>query len=80
VLIYTERMLTDFRNLPVATLNHFMSGDEVTNKEQNAHHNVLCYGRDVGTRDFEDLNALLSGGVEVDMVGANTSGDTIIIE
>lgn len=45
-----------------------VGGDEVADEEEDAHDDVLCDGDDVGARDLEDLEALLGGCVEIDVV------------
>ena len=50
--------------------------DEVANEQEDAHDDMLCDRHDVGAGDLEDLDALLDSGVEVDVVGADTGGDT----
>ena len=49
--------------------------DEVADEEQDAHDNVLRHGDDVGARDLENLDALLDGSVQVNVVRADASGD-----
>ena len=55
---------------------YLVCGNEVADEEKDAHDDVLRDGDDVGARDLEDLDALLDGSVQVDVVRANTSGDT----
>ena len=67
---------SDVGDLPVAALDHLVCGHEVAHEQEDAHDDVLCDGDDVGASDLEHLNALLDTGIEVDVVGADTSGDT----
>ena len=53
-----------------------MCGDEVADEQKDAHDDVLGDGHDIRARNLEHLNALLDGRVEVDVVGADTGGDT----
>lgn len=65
----------DFRHLPVTTCGHLVSGDEVSDEEQHVHDDVLGDGGNVGSGDLEDLDLAVDGGFQVNMVGADTSGD-----
>ena len=58
------------------SLAYLVSWNEVPDEEQHAHHDVLSDGRDVRASDLEDLETLFHCSIEVDMVRANTSGDT----
>lgn len=64
-------------NIPLAALNLLVGGDEVADEDQDSHHDVLSDGDDVGAGDLGDGDTAvgLVGGVEVDMVGADASGD-----
>lgn len=53
-----------------------MCGDEVANEQEHAHDDMLSDRDDVGSRDLQNLNLLVDGSVEVDVVGTHTSGDT----
>ena len=57
-------------------MNHLVSGHEVADEQEDVHHDLLSDGDDVRTSDFEDLDVLLDGGVEVDVVGAHAGSDT----
>ena len=48
---------------------------KVADKEQDAHDDMLGDRDDVRARDLEDLDAVLDGSVEVDVVRTNTRGD-----
>ena len=71
-----ERVARNLGHLPVAALDHLVRGDEVADEQEDAHHDVLRDGDDVRAGHLEDLDALLDSGVEVDVVGADTGGDT----
>ena len=58
-------------NVAVADL---VCGDEVPDEQEDAHHDVLCDGNDVGTGDFHDFETLLCSYVEVDVVRPDTGG------
>lgn len=53
-----------------------MGGDEVPDEEEDAHDDVLGDRDNVRPRDLENLDTVLDGSVEVDVVRADTSGDT----
>ena len=53
-----------------------MRWDVVPDKGQNVGHDVLCHRDNVRTRDLEDLEVLVNRGIEVDVVRADTGGDT----
>ena len=55
---------------------HLVGGDKVPDEKQDVHDNVLCNRDDVRASNFEDLEALLSSGIEVNVVGSNTGRDT----
>ena len=55
---------------------NLVSGDKVPDEEQHAHHNVFSNRRDVRASDLEDLETLFHRGIKIDVVRANTSGDT----
>ena len=54
---------------------YLVRGDKVTDEEQDVHNGVLRDGDDVRAGDLEHLDAAGSGGVEVDVVRADTGGD-----
>ena len=54
---------------------YLVGGDKVADEEEDGHHDVLGDRDNVGARDLEDLDTVLDGRVEVDVVGADTSGD-----
>lgn len=71
-----ERVARDVRHPPLATLDHLMRGHEVAHEEEDVHDDVLRDGDDVGACNLQDLDVPLDGGIEVDVVGPNTGGDT----
>lgn len=54
---------------------YLVSGAEVPDEQEDAHDNVLSNGDNIRARDLEDLETVLDGGVEVDVVRADTCGD-----
>ena len=70
-------LLSDSSDIPLATLNLLVGRDEVANKGEDGHNDVLCNGDDVRTGDLGDSDTTvgLVGGVQVDVVRADTSGD-----
>ena len=56
--------------------SYLVGGGEVPDEEEDAHDDVLRNGDDVGASDLEHLDAPLHAGIEIDVVGANTSGHT----
>jgi hypothetical protein len=65
------------RDVPLATLNHLVGGDEVADEEEDSHDDVLSDGNDVRAGDLGDGDTAIGGvgGVEVDVIGADTSSD-----
>jgi hypothetical protein len=70
-------LLGDGGDVPLTTLDLLVGGDEVAHKGEDGHDDVLSDGDDVGARHFGDSHAAvgLVGGIEVNVVGADTSGD-----
>lgn len=64
-------------DIPLAALGHLVGGNEVADKDEDGHQDVLGDGDDVGAGDLSDGDAAvgLVGGVEVDMVRADAGGD-----
>lgn len=64
-------------DVPLATLNLLVGGDEVADEDQDGHQDVLGDGDDVAAGDLGDGDAAvgLVGGVEVDVVGADAGRD-----
>jgi hypothetical protein len=62
-------------DVPVASGNLLVGGDEVADKDQDGHDDVLSDGHDVGAGDLGNGNTAIGlvGGVQVDVVGADTS-------
>ena len=55
--------------------SYLVGGGEVPDEEEDAHDDVLGDRDDVRARDLEDLDTLLNGSIEIDVVGTDTSGD-----
>lgn len=72
-----ELVLGGGGDVPVAGLDLLVGGDEVADEDEDGHDDVLGDGDDVGAGDLGDGDAAvgLVGGIEVDVVGADTSGD-----
>lgn len=70
-------VLGDGSDVPVTTCNLLVSGDEVADQDEHGHDDVLCNGDNVGTSDLGhgDTAVGLVGGIEVDVVGPDTSGN-----
>lgn len=70
-------LLGDGGNVPLATLDLLVSGDEVADEGEDGHDDVLGDGDNVGAGDLGDGDTAvgLVGGIEVDVVGTNTGGD-----
>lgn len=73
-----ELLLGSMGNVPVTGLNLLVGRDEVADKDEDGHENVLSNGDDVGASDLSngDTTVGLVGSVEVDVVRADTSGDS----
>lgn len=65
-------------DIPLTTLNLLVGGNEVSDENQDGHENVLSDGDDVGASNLGDGDTTvgLVGGVEVDMVRADTSSNS----
>lgn len=70
-----ERVARDLGDLPVTACDLLVRGHEVAHEEQDAHHDVLSDRGHVRARHLDDIDVLLGGGVEVNMVGTDTGGD-----
>ena len=55
---------------------NLVGGDKVADEQKDAHDDVLGNGDDVRAGDLENLDALLDGRVQIDVVGTDTSRDT----
>lgn len=73
-----ELVLGDGGNVPLAVADHLVGGNEVADEVENGHDNVLGNGDNVAAGDLGDSDTTvgLVGGVEVDVVRANTSSDS----
>ncbi|KAL2290575.1 hypothetical protein FJTKL_15622 [Diaporthe vaccinii] len=71
-------VLGSLGDIPVSTLNLLMGGHKVADEGQDGHDDMLGNGDDVGARDLGNSNATVGGvgSVQVNMVGADTSGDS----
>ena len=54
---------------------YFMGGDKIADQEEDVHDDVLCNRDDVGAGDLCNGDLLLVSGVEVNVVGTDTSGN-----
>jgi len=73
-----ELLLSSVGDVPVTTLDLLVGRDEVADKDENGHEDVLSNGDDVGASDLSDGDTTvgLVGSVEVDVVRADTSGNS----
>ena len=73
-----ELVLGDGGDVPLAVADLVVRGDEVADQEEDGHDDVLSDGDDVGAGDFGDGDTAvgLVGGVQVDVVRADTCGDS----
>ena len=73
-----ELLLGSMGNVPVTGLNLLVGRDEVADKDEDGHENVLSNGDDVGASDLSngDTTVGLVGSVEVNVVRADTSGNS----
>jgi hypothetical protein len=64
-------------DVPFTSLDLFMRGDEVTDEDEDGHDDVFGDGDDIGAGYFGDGDTAvgLVGCVQVDVVGADTSGN-----
>lgn len=53
-----------------------MSRHKVPDEQEDGHDHVFCDGDHVGAGNLENLHTMLDGGVQVNVVRPNTSGDT----
>lgn len=69
-------VLGNLSDVPVTAGDLLVSWDEVSDKDEHGHDDVLGDGDDVGASDLSngDTAIGLVGGVQVDMVGTNTGG------
>lgn len=72
-----ELVLGGLGDVPVASLDLLVCGDEVADQDEHGHDDVLGDRDDVGAGDLGDGDTAvgLVGGVQVDMVGTNTGSD-----
>lgn len=72
-----ELVLGDSSNVPLTVADLLVGRDEVADQGEDGHDNVLSDGDDVAASDLSDGDTTvgLVGGVEVNVVRANTSSD-----
>lgn len=70
-------VLGDLRNVPVPALDLLVGRDEVADKGEDGHDDMLGNGNDVGPSDFGNGNAAIGlvRGIEVDVVGPNAGSN-----
>lgn len=70
-------VLGDSGDIPVTVADLVMGRDEVADQSEDGHDNVLSNRDDVATGDLSDSDAAIGlvGGVEINVVGANTGSD-----
>lgn len=76
--LQVELVLGDSSDIPLAVADLVVGRNEVANQEKDGHDDVLSDGDNVGTSDLGDGDTTvgLVGGIEVNVVGANTSSDS----
>lgn len=76
LVLEIELVLGHGGDVPFTTLNLLVSGNEVADEGEDGHDDVLSDGDDVAAGDFGngDTSIGLVGGVEVNVVRANTGG------
>lgn len=78
LVLEVELVLGSSGDVPVTGLDLLVGGHEVAHQDQNGHNDMLSNGDDVGAGHFGDGNTTvgLVGGIEVDVVGTNTSSNS----
>jgi hypothetical protein len=73
-----ELLLGSVGDIPLTTLDLLVGRDEVADEDEDSHEDVLSDGDDVGASDLSDGDTAvgLVGSVEVDVVRADTSGNS----
>lgn len=73
-----ELLLSSMGDVPLTSLDLLVGRDEVADEDEDGHENVLSNRDDVGASDLSngDTAVGLVGSVEVDVVGADTSGNS----
>lgn len=74
--LQVKSVSSDLGYIPVSAFGHLVSRNKVPHKEEDVHHDVLRDRDHVRSGDLEHLNAVLNGGVEVDVIRADTGSDT----
>lgn len=77
LVLEIELVLGDGSDVPFTSLDLLVSGNEVADKGEDGHDNVLSDGGDVAASNFGngDTSIGLVGGVEVNVIRTNTGGD-----
>jgi hypothetical protein len=77
LVLQVEFVLGDSSNVPLTITDLLVGGNEVADEGEDGHDNVLSDGDDVAASDLGDGDTTvgLVGGVQVDMVRTDTSGD-----
>jgi hypothetical protein len=70
-------VLGNLGDVPVTTGNLLVGGDKVADEEEDGHDDVLSDRDNVGTSDLSDGDTAvgLVGGIEIDVIGSDTSSD-----
>lgn len=66
----------DLADIPISPLNHLMRRHKVAHKQEDVHQHMLSDGHNVRAADFDDVDLVLDGSVEVDVVGPDTGGNS----
>ena len=77
LILKIKLVLGDCGHIPVAALNLLVGWDEVSDEEEDGHNDVLGDRDNIGAGNFSDCDAAIGlvGSVQIDVVGANASGD-----
>ena len=72
-----ELVLGCLGDIPVTALDLLVGRNEVADQREDGHNDVLGYGDDIGAGHFGNGDTAIGGvgGIEVDVVGADTCGD-----
>ena len=70
-------VLSNSSDIPVSTRHLLVSWDEVANKGEDSHENMLCHRYDVGTSHFSDGDTTIGfvRGIQVNVVRSDASGN-----
>ena len=77
LVLKVEFVLGHSSNIPLTIADLVMGGDKVANEGQNGHQDMFGHGHDVGASNLchGDATVGLVGGVQIDVIGANTGSD-----